>query len=315
MQKALQAVSFSDCHKSVFALPTHANTVARWPALFVGSWKETISYQVQVDDLWKTYLGYYHQKWGYFRVSLLRVLGHGIAFFCVAWLLISLSGLPNVPARGEFALDMNRTIICIAVLSTIFLTTWVVENARLCERLIAHLSVKPSQWNSVAKNWAVHENKVAPECVDDWLDIQLVAKLTETMRKLIWGPVVCISLLVMARSPVIDDWNVPWGLWITFITMLFYAISAELYLQRGAKCARTKAIEQLTKKIRVQRNQETPNEVIIKRIEVEIERIRMLREGAFRPWYEWPLLQSFGGVGTLVLILQYFSGVWGNGTF
>jgi len=52
----------------------------------------------------------------------------------------------------------------------------------------------------------------------------------------------------------------------------------------------------------------------MKRIEAEIERIMMLREGAFRPWYELPLLRSFGGAGTLVVVLQYFAGVWGSGT-
>jgi hypothetical protein len=64
----------------------------------------------------------------------------------------------------------------------------------------------------------------------------------------------------------------------------------------------------------VQRNRINPDEYAMKRIEAEIERIMMLREGAFRPWYELPLLRSFGGAGTLVVVLQYFAGVWGSGT-
>ncbi|MDD1615301.1 MAG: hypothetical protein CG439_367 [Methylococcaceae bacterium NSP1-2] len=315
MQKAFQAVSSADHHKSVFALPTDPNTLDRWSVFFIGSWEETSDPDVNSNDLWKTYLGYYHQKLGFFPVSMLRVLGHVVAFFLGAFFLISLSGSPNVPARGDFALEMNKDIIIIAVLATIFLITWVVQNARLCERLITHLSEKPSQWNEIAKRWAIRKNKVPPECVDDWLDIQMVVCLTETMRRLIWGPMVCIALLVIARSPVIDDWGIPWGLAIVFITMLLYAISAEIYLQRGAKRARTKAIDQLSRKIRGLRKHLPPNEDIIKRIEIEIERINMLRKGAFRPWYEWPMLQSFGGLSTLVILLQYLEGVWGSGTF
>ncbi len=68
------------------------------------------------------------------------------------------------------------------------------------------------------------------------------------------------------------------------------------------------------RKISVQRNRINPDEYAMKRIEAEIERIMMLREGAFRPWYELPLLRSFGGAGTLVVVLQYFAGVWGSGT-
>ena len=68
--------------------------------------------------------------------------------------------------------------------------------------------------------------------------------------------------------------------------MLLYAISAEVFLQHGAKKARKKAIEQLTDKISEQRNGKSTNpesKVVIKRIEAEIERIKDLREGAFRP--------------------------------
>jgi len=160
------------------------------------------------------------------------------------------------------------------------------------------------------------------------------------MQPLIFGPVVCIALLVSARIPVIDDWDIPWGLEIVYIVMLLYAISAEVFLQRGATSARKKAIVLLTKKISEQRNppapslqiansltpikstsrvQPNPNppnstsEDVIKRIKAEIEHIKDLREGAFRPWYEMPLLQSFGGFGSLWLALQYIVNAWEKG--
>ena len=144
--------------------------------------------------------------------------------------------------------------------------------------------------------------------MNDWLDIQLVVKLTKTMQPLIWGPMVCLALLMLARSPVIDDWDFPWGLILVLIVMVLYAISAEVYLQLGAKMVRKKAIEQLTDKIKVQRNGTNPNNIVIKRIEDEVECIRNLSEGAFRPWYQWPLLQAFGGLSAFVVALeQYFS--------
>jgi hypothetical protein len=222
---------------------------------------------------------------------------------------------PNVPTRGNFAENVNILILLLLVTTTILLTMWVVENARLCERLIYNLSQKPSLWNSIACDWAVREHKVVRECVDDWLDIQLVLRLTESLQPLIWGPMVCIVLLVLARSPAIDDWGIPWGLGITLLVMLLYAISAEVFLQRGATYARAKAIVQLTRKIIAQGNESKPNEAVIKRIEAEIERIKLLRRGAFRPWYEWPLLQSIGGLSTLVFMLQYLAGVWEKGSF
>ena len=313
MQKVFQAQKGEKTRPS-FALPSNSAQLGDCDVLFVGSWQPEENNKLLVSDLWKKYLGYCQQKRICLPGSLLRVLLHGAAFFAVAGLIIAVNP-PNVPARGDFAEDVNKAIIILAVLSTILLTMWVVENARLCERLINHLSAKPSQWNVIARDWAIRDNKVAPECVPEWLDIQLVARLTETMQPLIFGPVVCIALLVLARSPAIDDWDIPWGLGLVLLAMLSYAISGEVRLQNGARLARTKAIKQLTGKISAQRNQNHPDEVVIKRIEDEIERIRVLREGAFRPWYELPLLRSFGGLGTLVVALQYLAGVWERGSF
>jgi hypothetical protein len=300
-----------------FALPANPARLGNCEVLFVGSWKAEVNSEVMVfpDVLWKKYLGYCQQKKFGISSAWLRVLIHGLAFFAVAFLLIKHSGSPSEPMRGDFAVHVNKIMIFVTVFLTLFLTMWVVEHARLCEQLIAHLSVKPSQWNQSATDWAIHDNKIAPECVRDWLDIQLVARLTTAIQPLIWGPMACIGLLILARSPAMDDWDIPRGLWIVLITMLFYAISAEIFLQKGAKLARIKALDELTAKIREQRNLDSPGEVVIKRIEVEIERITALRDGAFRPWYEWPLLQSFGGLGTLVFVLQYLAGVWANGIF
>lgn len=315
MQNDLQ-IEAGDTRRT-FTLPDKPARLGNCEVLFVGSWRSKINNKAMVfpDVLWEKYLGYCQQKKIGISSAWLRVLIHGFAFIVVAFLLVRQGGAPSEPMRGDFAVYLNKLMIFTTVFLTLFLTMWVVEHARLCEQLIVHLSVKPSEWNESAKEWAINDNKIAPECVRDWLDIQLVARLTTTIQPLIWGPMVCIGLLILARSPAFDDWNIPSGLAIVLIAMLFYAISAELFLQKGAKLARIKALDELSAKIREQRNLDSPNEIVIKRIEVEIDRIRALRDGAFRPWYEWPLLQSFGGLGTLVFVLQYFAGVWQSGTF
>jgi hypothetical protein len=287
-----------DLITSTFALPNHPIIFGYWKVLFVGNWNHKKNKQQCVipQILWREYLGYFG-----FNMKIVlsgcywRTVMHSIVFWTGALMLIMQSGLPNIPARGDIASDVNKIIIFSAVLSTILLITWVVENARLCERLITHLSAKPSRWHEMAKNWALDENKVALECVDDWLDIQMVAHLTATIQPLIIGPVVCIALLLIARSPIIDDWDLPWGLGVIFFAMLLYSISAELFLQHGAKIARKKAIIQLAMKISEQRNQNTPNDFVIKRIETQIERIRNLCDGALDPGINGLCCNPLGG--------------------
>ena len=318
MQSDLQMVGNGEEHRT-FALPSEQLTAppGHWEELFIGSWKQSSlnTHSIQPDILWTKYLGYCHNKIYGIPSSLLRVLMHGALFLVLALVLMSQSGFPNVPARGSFAISTNLFILVLAVLSTLFLTMWVVENARLCERLIFRLSEKPSQWNQNARHWAIHEKKITPECANEWLDIQLVAYLTDKMQPLIWGPMISIGLLILARSPAIDDWDMPWGLGVVFVLMLLYAVSSEIFLQQGAKSSRAKAIEQLTIKIRAMRQRENPNDRVIDHIKEEIEYIKTLRTGAFRPWYEWPLLQSFGGLGTLVIALKYLAELWKNGAF
>ncbi|PPD47264.1 MAG: hypothetical protein CTY13_05930 [Methylobacter sp.] len=304
--------------QQIFALPYKPDQLGHCDVLFIGSWEEpklTNSHAVvHPAVLWKKYLGYCYQKKLAFSGAFLRITLHGLVFIGLGISLMLWSGFPASPIRGCTGLYWHKGILAAAVIATVMLTMWVVDNARLCERLIKYLSAKPSHWNEHARKWALQAHKVAPECVEEWLDIQLIVRLTKTMQPMIWGPMVCIGLLVLARSPAIDDWDIPWGLGLVFITMLLYAISAEVYLQRGAKLARTKAISLLNGKIRAQLNLDHPDEAVIKRIEPEIENIRNLRDGAFIPWYEWPLLRSFGGLGTLVFVLEYLAQVWGSGT-
>ncbi len=287
---------------------------------FIGNWRQVSSpfYRLKVfpNKIWASYTQYF--EWNspkIFPCWVCRIIIHVVVYLFAAISLICQTGMPNVPTRDNVAFYWNWVIIILAVLCTLFLTIWVVENARLCNRLIVHLSAKPSQWHREAIAWATEKKNIAKDCANEWLDIYLVAQLTKIMQPLIWGPIICIALMLLARSPATDDWDLPFGLNIIFAFMLFYAISAEVFLQRGAQQARTKAVDQLTDKIRNKRNEGEKNEWDIKRIEVEVERIKDLREGAFLPWYQLPVLQSFGGLSSLWLVLQYIANLLENGNF
>lgn len=341
MQTLLQAREpGNDEGSAVFALPKYdacVDPLQQHPCnvLFVGSWRaigDSSQPYLLPDQLWTMYLCYQNKKKLGIRGSCLRILLHGLAFWVFAMLLVMWGDMPNTPARGDFAQIVNIALLCLAVPATIGLTMWVAQNGRLCERLISLLSEKPSQWNTEAREFAVRELKVARDCVEEWLDIQLVVVLTKTMQPLIWGPIVCTALLMLARSPAIDDWDTPWSLAVVFAVMLAYTISTEVLLQRGAEALRAKVIKLWNGLITARREQEDPDLAAISRIEQaldntdvlsleaysryiakEVDGIKVLREGAFRPWYEWPLLRSFGGFGSFVLLLQYLLEMMGGG--
>jgi len=259
--------------------------------------------------LWQHYLGYLDNTKLGIPGNLLRVLIHSLAFILVAGITMRFGHFPNIPARGTSIVAVNAALLLLSVLSTVMLTMWVVEHARLCERLIGNLTKQSNDWNQRAIQYA-QANAVAEPCVSEWLKIQWVKELTKALQPLIWGPVAVIGLMVLARNPAIDDWNLPWGLRAVFILMFIYAFSAEWLLQRGARTTRRRAIEQWSFKVRELRHSGNATSAEIDLIESEIESARALREGAFRPWYEWPLLQAFGGTGALLVLFQQLSEYW-----
>lgn len=315
LQTALQQPDSADPQgRSTFALPSEPATIPCDQVFYLGSWTDNREQKwVDPAQLWQQCLGYggCFIKDRQHLTAFARVFVLSFVVLIAAYCLINWGDSPGLPMRGTLNL---YPVFFGVIFVTLLLTIWVVENARLFGRLISLLSTNPSRWHETAKHWAADEKKVAPECVNDWLDIKLVETVTEAIQPLIWGPIGCIVLLALARSPAIDDWNMPWGLCIALLLLLLYTITAEVYLQLGANSARNKAITLLSYKISEQRNVDHPNEVVIRRIEAEIERIRALRKGAFRPWYELPLFQSFGGLGTLMVTWQYVIGLWESGT-
>ena len=238
----------------------------------------------------------------------LRALWHALVFLILALFSVMATRPPNAPLRGDYLITINFFLIMLSVLCTILLTMWVVEHARLCQRMIELLSSEVSSWPQAAKTAL---KGVPRDCVPTWLDVQFTARITATLQPLIFGPVVCIALLALARSRFLDDWNMPRGLMAVLAVMMLYAFSAEFWLQKAARRARDKALKQLEEAqdhLRGQSGETTQHELA--QLDYWAGRIKALRQGAFKPWYEWSLVQSIGGASAAVALLQYLMQFW-----
>jgi hypothetical protein len=136
-------------------------------------------------------------------------------------------------------------------------------------------------------------------------DVQFVTKLTEDMGKMIYWPFIVLAVMVAARFPYFDNWNFPISLIIAYVIPSIYLIVCAVKLQRTAKQVRAKALAYLNGQRFASRFGEEENKRRALKLTYIIREIESIREGAFRPFYENPVIHVIlgsGGAGFLALL-------------
>ena len=137
------------------------------------------------------------------------------------------------------------------------------------------------------------------------LDVRFVTKLTEDIGKMIYWPFIVLAVMVAARFPYFDNWNFPISLIITYSIPSIYLIICAIELQRTAKEVRAKALDYLRARLFAARFGENENEKRALKLTRLITEIESIREGAFRPFLENPVIHVIlgsGGAGLLALL-------------
>jgi hypothetical protein len=187
---------------------------------------------------------------------------------------------------------------------------FVVDATRLCKKFVNVLQEQPSTWPpDLYKSYGCEKLPDQNPLVE-WLDIQMIASLTETVGQLVIYPFIVIFIIMVARNAYFDDWDWPLPLILVFVANGAYALSSGIMLRRAAETARQRALDSLTKKLFVA--QGSPDESAnAKTIRMTIKQIRTIQKGTFAPWSSHPLVGAilipFGGSGLLALI-QYLIG-------
>lgn len=269
------------------------SSVLKWQNGKNKTWLSTITPQeIYVNKLWEEY-----RLHGKFKRRICRSLKGFLVFILFAWFAMVLSGGLTIPARGEVAFIIDKLLIVTVALFMLLLTMLVVDAARLCAAFITHLSETQSNWEAGSNNLSCEMIQRANQWGLDgkhtayWLDIQFVAQRTVAIQRLIWYPIIPIFLLVIARSPIFDDWSHPIGLEATLAILVAYLISCAFWLERGAKKMRDKATRKLGEELIKLRGVNCLDPKIA-RLENMIQEIKEIKEGAFLPLFKQPWVEA-----------------------
>jgi hypothetical protein len=196
---------------------------------------------------------------------------------------------PNTPFRGPDSHHISDHILWFAVLSFLLLLVFVIDTTRRTFRLARCLG-QCVIWPDDALQKTGCADAGDHYC-EEWLNIQLIAERTDVVGGFIYYPFLVLSLIIISRSPIFDNWLISPMLAIVFSFYLGVLIVCTLLLRNAAESARNNMLHSLTRKIIEARGSNDPDHRI-RHMELMKEDIRDERRGAFSSYLNQPWLKA-----------------------
>ena len=127
--------------------------------------------------------------------------------------------------------------------------------------------------------------------LQDWIDLQFVARRTRYVAALIYYPFIVLSLMIVARSSFFDDWDTPKALYVVMTLSFGIVVACAFTLRRSAEASRRQALARVRDAI-LRAKGEAGNPTLASQLDTLRDRIEKLRAGAFAPYSQQPLLKA-----------------------
>lgn len=142
--------------------------------------------------------------------------------------------------------------------------------------------------------------------LDEWIDARLLAEHTEKIGPLIVFPFVLIALLIVSRSRLLDNWAPGGVVMVALATYLLWAVAVAAMVNVIAEIARRDAVNNMRADLLWMEGRGKPYDGLAGRFKGVIDEVVNLRQGAFAPFFEQPLVRAIlvavGGAGGVQLL-------------
>jgi hypothetical protein len=242
-----------------------------------------------------------HCVCGAFGARLLRALLATWLFIVVTSVLFVVWPMDQVPVRGQSVMWMFVWLI--PTLAFQVLVFWVVDANLLLTRFIRHLSTHHAIWPKTLQREHQEIFGVSKHaCIDEWVDLQLIAKRTSAVSRLIYAPTVVMLILLASRSSLFDNWPTPPSVVISFLLTTLILLASALSLRRAAEKARTVALQRIDAYLL--KTPKAPG--YYEKFQMIRDRIATLNTGSFSRYSEDPLIRalllSLTGIGGSAIV-------------
>jgi hypothetical protein len=225
------------------------------------------------------------------RVARVIACVAGIVF--VEFIVGLLFGEGVIQARGLTSFSLYKivgTLNFIVIMAVIFL---VVDATLFSYFFVRELRTVHSIWPMDTTDFVASRLGVEGAFVDDWIDIYFVAKRTECIIGLIYGPFALIALLIASRSNLLDAYSTGAQVLVTYGISVGIVVACVLLLRWSAEAARDTATTNLTDALINARGQQTELAAgKAGQIELLLKRAETVRQGAFSPISHQPMIRA-----------------------
>ncbi|HJV35189.1 hypothetical protein [Geomonas sp.] len=230
-----------------------------------------------------------------------RVVPVIVSYILLCSLIISFSP-PFAPVRGTVSTVVDRVALFLLVFFFITLTCYTYDVINTCRHFIELVAEKTPAWSDESYDAVVGAHaKKSEEVLKEWLLVRLIAKRTSTIGKAVFYPFIVWSLAFVSRLSFFDNWQTPISLVIVISLGAAFAWTSAYLLRKAAERARQAS---LTRLLAIQTSayaSSKPDEEYLRCIDLIISNVKGVREGAFLPFMQCPMVQAllvpFGGVG------------------
>ena len=286
-----------------FSLAPLPLTPFRWRDLGIGfeHWqmKEPArTSRFSAEEAWHAYLCR-NKFWPRFiRIGILFAL-----YSIFALTILRLFPQPLSPARGEIAFSIDKFVFYLAGVGLLLLSFYVVDAIQLNSNFIRMFAREVTKWSRAVIDWSQRSPPLTEKELSAYEEIFFVAQRTQAVAPLIWYPLLVLTLLVVARASLFDNWTWPASLVLIFAITAAWALGSAILLRRAAEQLRETALNDL------RRFRLMGHEVDAKRQTFDelIAEIRDLKTGAFAPLTDQPFIRAVlfpGGVLGLLAVGQ-----------
>jgi len=251
-------------------------------------------------SVWDVYKNY--TTW---KRRCLRVFSLSLLYFGICASIIFMFGKPFVPYRGSVSKIIDICGITVfAVPFFILLLIWVIDSTNISRWLIRRLSEVWVDWPEEATRDISIKFKADPSCIKEWIDFQVIVKISENVGRFVYYPFIVILILGASRLRYFDKWDLPIGLLIVIMLGLSYSVYCAISLRKTAQETKERILHKLWE--RQMNAKGDGNASLAEQIKMMSDAIKSTRKGAFVPFFEQPWARAvalfLGGSGSLLAL-------------
>jgi hypothetical protein len=237
----------------------------------------------------------------------------GVIVVLALWGFLALIfGTPQAPTRDYTSAFFYHSVTIVLFVSTLVLIFFVADATWLCWRLTRDIRPETVFWPDRTLQNFSQRFGLRRKALADCLDLLFVARRSRCITGLLYGPFLILALIVVSTSPYLSSnhgRSIPAVL--TMLVAVLIVIACAVALRLSAEATREAARRRLTERL-IQAKGNSTRAAFVSQLELMLRRIEELRDGAFSPFSQQPVVRAmllplggFGGTALLSYVMGF----------